>query len=90
MNTLTITKAAPTSRPVEDLQITFTDSPPDDVDLRKAADFYEAEATALAEALWNVLPGGTTDRLIGQLLERRASLFAIPFAEGDVPGPRSR
>ena len=83
MKNLTITKAGRIVKPIESLTITFEDEPSDNMELSEAAEFYDREASLLAEALWNVLPGGTMDRLIGRLFERRASLFIIPFGQPD-------
>lgn len=40
---------------------------------------HREQGIALADALLASLPGGTVDVLIGELLRRRASLFAIPL-----------
>lgn len=81
MKNLTIAKAGRIATPVESLTITFETEPPDRMEVFEAAELYEREASLLAESLWNVLPGGTMDRLIGKLFERRASLFIIPFGQ---------
>ena len=80
MKNLTITKAGRIVKPIESLTITFEDEPADNMEIFEAAELYDREGSWLAEALWNVLPGGTMDRLIGKLFERRASMFIIPFA----------
>lgn len=49
------------------------------LDAGKARTFYNEQGTILAEALWAALPGGTLDVLLARLLERRASLFRVPF-----------
>jgi hypothetical protein len=40
---------------------------------------YDEQGRMLAEHLWASLPGGTMDQLLVRLLERRASLFRVPF-----------
>ena len=80
MKNLTITKAGRIVAPIESLTITFEGAPPDNMEVFEASTFFHNEASALAEALWNVLPGGTMDRLIGKLFERRASMFIIPWS----------
>jgi hypothetical protein len=42
---------------------------------------FKADGDAIAEALWSVLPGGTVDALIGDLLARRASLLRVRFPQ---------
>jgi hypothetical protein len=44
---------------------------------------YARDAGRLADALWDALPGGTIDRLIVELMERRASLFRVGFLSVD-------
>jgi hypothetical protein len=41
---------------------------------------FQQDATDLADALWQTLPGGTFDALLRKLLERRASQLAVPMA----------
>lgn len=59
---------------VDQLQPVFTSSD-------QARERFKADADALAEALWSVLPGGTVDALIGELLARRASLLRVRFPQ---------
>lgn len=54
------------------------------LDAGKARTLYKEQGETLAEALWSALPGGTLDILIARLLERRASLFRVPFGEPDI------
>lgn len=42
---------------------------------------FKADGEALAEALWAVLPGGTVDALLGQLLTRSASKLRVRFPQ---------
>ena len=46
--------------------------------LEDAADFYRIQAKTLASAL-TALPGGTFDRLLIELLTRKASYFRVPW-----------
>ncbi len=41
--------------------------------------FYRMEGRALADALWQHLPGGTLDQLLIALLEKRASLMRTGY-----------
>jgi len=40
---------------------------------------YDAQAQELEEALYASLPGGTYNRLLARLLERKAGLLRIPL-----------
>ena len=40
---------------------------------------YEAQAKELEEALISALPGGTYNRLLARMLERKAGLLIIPL-----------
>ena len=56
-----------------------TPIPSDRLSLAEARSTYQADGTALADALLASLPGGTVDVLLGELMRRRASLFAVPL-----------
>jgi len=45
---------------------------------------FVGNATAIENVLWNTLPGGTYDRLLGLMLKRRASHFVIAHGEQDA------
>ena len=51
------------------------------LDTGKACQLYEHQGQVLADALWSALPGGTLDVLLARLMERRASLFRVPFQD---------
>lgn len=51
----------------------------DDMSLDKARLVYTVQGCRLADDLLGSLPGGTVDALIQRLLEKRASLFSVPF-----------
>ena len=42
-------------------------------DIKKAAEWYEADAVAIANALYNSLPEGTIARLLAEIMKRYAS-----------------
>lgn len=46
---------------------------------------FDADARSLAAALHESLPGGTLDRLIGRLLQIKASQFRVPYAQPETP-----
>lgn len=54
------------------------------LDMGRARQLYTEQGQILADALWSALPGGTLDVLIARLLERRASLFRVPFGEPNI------
>lgn len=56
-----------------------SDDPADPLTPERAADLHQFDAEAVAEALWESLPGGTVDALLGVLLRRRASLLHVTF-----------
>lgn len=47
--------------------------------MRRYEAFYAVQAHAIADTLLESLPGGTVDRLLAELLTRRASLLRVPF-----------
>lgn len=47
---------------------------------------YEEQGQRIADALVRHLPDGTVDQLLRALLQYRASLFAVPFAERQPAG----
>jgi len=47
--------------------------------LAAAEKVFQDQAAALETALHNALPGGTYDRLLGLMLQRRASHFLVTF-----------
>lgn len=46
---------------------------------RRVNQFYQTEAEVLVDALWEVLPGGTLDRVFAEMAKRKASLLVIPL-----------
>lgn len=49
--------------------------------LRDSVAMFDADAELIVSILCKSLPGGTLDRLLGKLLERKASLFVVPMFE---------
>jgi hypothetical protein len=45
---------------------------------------FAADAKAIADALWDALPGGTISQLCVEMLTRQASLFRVPMPRVDV------
>lgn len=74
--------------PVEDLVINVSKElgeTPDYVKPERFLDwwseFYEVCAEELEEALYNTLPGGLYDHLVGCFLRRKASHLTVPFGK---------
>lgn len=63
--------------------------PEPDVTLETLGELFDREARLIAEALIGSLPGGTLDRLVGRLLEYKASHFIVnhetPRASTEAP-----
>ena len=53
------------------------------VELEEQADYFTFEAKAIERALWLSLPGGTYDRLLGVMLERKATHFIVAHGENE-------
>ena len=80
MKHINIHKAQPIGdQKSEDLQITFNINYPEPVDMKQSAERFDTEAAILEKALHDTLPSGTYDRLLGEMLERRASHFVVAF-----------
>ena len=96
MNTINVRKAWPMNRDDAD------DAPdttiviggevagaiPDDEDPILTLHIFKMEASTLALALRNALPGGTFDRLIANLLEMKASQFRVSHEDIEHDGLR--
>lgn len=48
-------------------------------DVERYDNLYQQDATAIADALFASLPGGTLDRLIAIMLTRKASHFVVAW-----------
>lgn len=66
---------------VPDAILTISEPPPKFETLDESARFYRRQARGLCDALAGSLPGGTFDALLGELLERKASLFRVRIPE---------
>lgn len=96
METINLFKAQRivSTEPIESLTLIFDREIPDnkDIPLGEYERAFEHQAGLLADALSQILPGGTLDRLIGKLLLKKASLFIIPYCpiereeKGVMPG----
>lgn len=49
----------------------------DEIADEASEDRHALDARAIATALWEALPGGTLDRLCGELLQRQASRLLV-------------
>jgi hypothetical protein len=73
MKTIRVHKAKPWGATTpEAVTIVIEDEIPEASEDRQALD-----ARAIASALWECLPGGTLDRLCGELLQRQASRLLV-------------
>lgn len=52
-------------------------------ELESSAAIYVEDSRAIADLLWDSLPGGTIDALIIALMQRRASLMRVGFLSVD-------
>lgn len=48
-------------------------------DLMSLVGVYATDGQQIADLLWDMLPGGTIDQLLMQLMERRAALLRVGF-----------
>lgn len=76
-------KAQPTlgDQEVPTTVITFEDCVPHHNTLEAMAREYEEQGKALADTLFEILPGGTVDALLRHMMEKRASLFRVHFGQ---------
>jgi hypothetical protein len=63
--------------PPRDVTIVIHHPMPERYNIQDARAFFASEAAALANALWNSLPGGTVDALLVALLDRQRSVLVI-------------
>ena len=81
MHTIYICKASPTGGEVTpDVKILITEELPRfsyQTPIETVGDQFDKQAQLLFNALTNSLPGGTLDRLLGKMLERKASHFHV-------------
>jgi hypothetical protein len=43
--------------------------------------FYDSQARSLVSAMFHTLPGGLIDAILIELMQRRASIFHVPFID---------
>lgn len=83
MKTVIVSKAKGGTEPHEsaviDISGAIPDIPLDEDYPAKHREFFEEQGKVIADALFGHLPGGTVDQLICEMLQRRASLFRVPF-----------
>jgi hypothetical protein len=79
MITQKIFKAQASNKPVPEITIIIIDEFPQTESLKYSADIFELEAQNLSDILCRSLPGGTLDRLIAELLKRKASSLVVPL-----------
>lgn len=58
---------------------------PGEAGLDEARQIYAGQAKMIADTLFGSLPGGTIDALLIEMLDRKRSLFCVPF--GNPPAP---
>jgi len=63
------------------LTVVFSDNVPELVSLDALARYYRAKAIELVDAFIKVAPGGLVDAVLVRLLERKVSLFRVPFGD---------
>lgn len=79
MKTIIVNKAQPVTYVDQTYpaMIRITADLPDLKTLEEAARVYDCDAAMLEETLYGSLPGGTYDRLLGLMLKRKSSHFAV-------------
>ncbi len=84
MQTIILYKAQPIGdKSPKDIEILIKGSFPTFETISKSDKLFNDEAVSLETTLHNTLPGGTYDRLLQKMLERRASHFVVPFGRGE-------
>jgi hypothetical protein len=78
MSELTLHKAQPTGpQKIEPVTVVIAETIPEFKTLNDISLFASTEANRLEQALYNSLPGATYDRLLGIMLERKATHFRV-------------
>lgn len=67
--------------PVESVVIKIEMPVPEFNDLDESVAIFEHQAQKLCKVLYDVLPGGTFDRLVAAMLQKEASLFKVSHKE---------
>ena len=83
IESLRLFRASPIGdREVQQVTIEIHDEMPEcnsTMTLTKYHQLHVQQGAALADVLFQSLPGGTIDELLAEMMVRRASLFRIPF-----------
>lgn len=89
MTTVSVFKAQQTvsDEPVPTLELVAYESAPSFETLEEAAATYEKDAKTIANVLFASLPGGTIDRLLVEMLTRKASHFRVPYGTTEESAP---
>lgn len=69
--------------PLPDMELHVSRPLPRDLPPEAMAELYKTDAQSLARRLWDILPGGTIDQLLIELMQRRASLLRVGFMSLD-------
>lgn len=78
MKQINIRRAQPIGdQEIEELVISFSIEVPPVRELGEASAIFLADAEALCEALYSVLPGGTFDRLTSLMLAKKVTHFIV-------------
>lgn len=72
-----IVKASPIGKDSSavDIMIRITGEVPEFNTLHEGEEFFTLQAMQISEALFNSLPQGTMDRLLAEMMKRKASLY---------------
>lgn len=84
MRDIYIFKAQPSDHPVEDVKIHIEEEAPD-WNITQQDKVFDVHAHLLENALYQSLPGGIYDRLLGKMLERKATHFRVSHTVGEKP-----
>ena len=84
--TIVINKAQATTNKkdeVQDTTINICGQFPQFDNLKEAAEFHDKNAEKLVETLYRVLPGGTFDRVVVRMLQKKLGHFVVSWGDLD-------
>ena len=82
MKQINVTRAGKVgNKQPEEVKIKITGCVDEDMVWTQLRDVFDNDATVLAEALINTLPGGTLDRLVVKLLAHQISLYTVSYGQ---------
>ena len=82
MKTIKISKAQPIrDQKIESVTIEIDQEFPDTESDALGKLWHHGDAADLEGALYNALPGGTYDRLLGMMLSRKASAYRVTYGQ---------